>query len=68
MEILLPMSIYLNIILLCCYQRVHIFLNWAQVHTGVNLVHLKVAHLDPQGTYFEIDMIEIYMKYLFQDH
>ena len=50
-KILLSLLYYLNIFVPYCYQRVNIFFSGIPVHTGVNLVHFKGAHLDPDETY-----------------
>ena len=50
-KILFSLLSGLNIIAYYCYETVNIFYNGAPVHSRVNLVHFKGAHLDPYETY-----------------
>ena len=49
--ILLPLLVCLNIIALFYYQPVNIFSTGIPLHSRVNLVHFKAAHLGPSETY-----------------
>ena len=48
--ILLPLLVCLNIIALFCYQAVDIFSTGIPLHSRVNLVYFKAAHLGPSET------------------
>ena len=50
-KILLSLLFCLIIIVLLFYQPVNVFLFATPVHSRVNLVHFKAAHLDPHETY-----------------